>query len=131
MSKIETVAIIDDDDIYQFATKKFIKATNLIESIYTFFDGEEAIDYFKLHKHDNTKLPDIIFLDLNMPIIDGWQFLEDYSLFKDEIKKEIIIYIVTSSINPDDLIKARSIRGISDYLVKPMTTKKFLEILKA
>tara|TARA_R110002167_G_scaffold205954_3_gene409941 strand:- start:1597 stop:1989 length:393 start_codon:yes stop_codon:yes gene_type:complete len=130
MSTIETVAIIDDDDIYQFAAEKMIKSTKLVKKIHIFSDGQEAIDFFSIHLARPENLPDIIFLDLNMPVIDGWQFLEQFAFMKPKIAKNITIYIVTSSMNPDDLIDARRLADVSDYIVKPITTERFLETLK-
>jgi len=130
MKKINTVALIDDDDIYQYAAKKTIVATEFVNNIITFSDGQEAIEYF-LENHQNTdELPDLIFLDLNMPILDGWQFLEEYTPLISKIKKEIQIYITSSSKNPDDLIKAKNITAVSDYIVKPLSIERFKEIFK-
>ncbi len=129
MKKIETVAIIDDDDIYQYMAKKTILSTKKIETISIFSDGQEAIDFFHENVDHDDLLPDLIFLDLNMPVIDGWQFLEQYKLLKPMINKKIVIYIVTSSLNPDDLITAKSITEVTDYIVKPISQDKFIEII--
>lgn len=130
MKKINTVAIIDDDDIYQYAAKKTIVATESVNNIITFSDGQEAIDFFLENYGKADELPDLVFLDLNMPILDGWQFLEEYIPLKEKIQKEIIIYITSSSKNPDDLIQAKNLTAVSDYIVKPLSIEKFKDIFK-
>ena len=129
MCSIDNIAIIDDDEIYQYASKKIIKSTNRVKNIHVFSNGQEAIDFFQDNLNDTTSLPDLILLDLHMPIIDGWQFLEKYRSFKEKIDKKITIYIITSSMNPDDLIIARGISEVTNYLVKPITLEMFTNIL--
>ena len=130
MENKKIIAIIDDDDIYQFAATKSITATNLAKRVNLFSDGQEALDYFKEHRDDPEKLPDLIFLDLNMPITDGWQFLEQYALLKPTFNKEIKIYMMSSSLNPDDLIQARNSTEVSDYIVKPIFSDKYHVLLR-
>ncbi|MGB3151856.1 MAG: response regulator [Maribacter sp.] len=130
MKKINTIAIIDDDDIYQYSAKKNIAATALANKVVSLYDGQEAIEFFTEHLENPEKLPDIVFLDLNMPITDGWQFLEQYAAIQKKIKKDITIYITSSSMNPDDLIQARNISEVSDYIIKPITLDKFKELLE-
>ena len=130
MENKKIIAIIDDDDIYQFAATKSINATNLAKRVNLFSDGQEALDYFKEHRDDPEKLPDLIFLDLNMPITDGWQFLEQYALLKPTFNKEIKIYMMSSSLNPDDLIQASNSTEVSDYIVKPIFSDKYHVLLR-
>lgn len=78
MSKISLVSIIDDDAIFQFLANRLLRSTNLIDKIIQFPDGEKAINYFIENKDIAENIPDLVFLDLNMPYIDGWQFLEKF-----------------------------------------------------
>ena len=130
MKTINTLAIIDDDDIYQYGVKRMLSSTPLVERIITFSDGEEALDFFTANLNNTDTLPDLVFLDLNMPIVDGWQFLEQYAALKDNIQKEVAIFVTSSSKNPDDFLKARSIAEVRDYIVKPLTLEIFQEILE-
>ena len=104
--KVESVCIIDDDIIYQFLAKEEIEYTNLVRNVMFFDDGDKAIKFLEttLEGSDVSLLPDVIFLDINMPIMDGWEFLEAYLLLKPRIGKNIIIYIVCSSIDMRDII---------------------------
>ena len=81
------IGIIDDDEIYQFTLTRIINHNKRAERVITFSDGEKAIQYLADNKAINENIPDIIFLDLNMPIMDGWQFMEEYASVKTEIKK--------------------------------------------
>jgi CheY-like chemotaxis protein len=130
MNKNQTIAVIDDDDIYVYAIRRTIYSTQYVNKIVSFPDGQEALDFFIQNLQAPEKLPDIVFLDINMPIVDGWQFLEEYRSFKEKIEKDIKIYITSSSKNPDDLIQAKNISEVSDYIVKPLTFEKFEELME-
>jgi CheY-like chemotaxis protein len=69
---------------------------------------------------NNENLPDIIFLDINMPVMDGWHFLEEYIKLKPRIGKVITIYMISTSVDPEDIERAKKIREVSDYIVKPV-----------
>ncbi len=124
------VCIIDDDEIYQFTVTKTIKNHNLAKKILIFPDGELAIQLLVDNIGNNENVPDVIFLDINMPIMDGWQFLEEYVHIKPRIGKQITIYLVTSSIDPVDVERAKRISEISDYIVKPATPAKLKDVIQ-
>ncbi|MBC7439907.1 MAG: response regulator [Flavobacterium sp.] len=129
-NNFKSVAIIDDDKIFQQIIKKTIGQIETIENIYTFSDGKEAIDYFGIYSSDIKMLPDVIFLDLNMPNMNGWEFLEAYFLLEPNLAKKSTIYIVSSSVDPNDLIKVKASNEVSDYLVKPLNIEFFTQILR-
>lgn len=87
VKKIDTLCLVDDDDIFQFLTSEIIRTTDLVNQIKIFSNGSEAIDFLKMVKDDPAKLPDIIFLDLFMPIMDGWGFLNEFILLRPNLKK--------------------------------------------
>ncbi|PKH68882.1 response regulator [Flavobacterium sp. ALD4] len=125
------IAIIDDDSIFQFIAKRFIKSFESVNETLIFSDGKDAIDFLFSNVDDQNKLPDIIFLDINMPVMNGWQFLNKYIELKSKIEKKIMIYVVTSSNNPDDFIQAKSIHEVADYIVKPINREKYTSILNS
>jgi CheY-like chemotaxis protein len=128
MSK-KKVFLIDDDETFVFLTGRIIKSTEKAESVKTFVNGREAIDFITQHSNNAEELPDIIFFDLNMPILDGWGFLEEFVSLQEKLKKSIKMYIITSSISVHDIERAKSYPIISDYLVKPVHKEKFADIL--
>jgi two-component system chemotaxis response regulator CheY len=122
------VAVVDDDSVYQFTASRTLKATHLANQILQFQNGKEALAFLK-DAGGNHPLPDIIFLDLNMPITDGWAFLEEFSRFRSGLGKEIRIYVVSSSIDPRDRNRAIKFPEVSDYIEKPVSITKFSEVL--
>lgn len=125
-----TVCIVDDDDVYKFAINKTIEINQLAHKVLMFSDGEEAITFINDHLDKLDDLPDIILLDLNMPIMDGWQFLEEYIKIKPRIGKKITVYLVSSSVDKIDLERAEKIAEISDYIIKPITPDKLKDIIR-
>lgn len=128
--KINTVCLVDDDDIYQFVASLEIKKTNLVNKIILFPDGQKAINFFISEKENQDKLPDIIFLDVNMPLMDGWQFLEEYILIKKLLAKHIIIYMVSSSVDEKDVMRANNISEVTGYLIKPINKNRLTEVFQ-
>lgn len=131
MSKPFIICIIDDDDVYQFTVTRTIEANKLAKKILVFSDGEQAIQFLVDNVANNENVPDVIFLDINMPIMDGWQFLEEYVKIKPRIGKRITIYMVSSSVDPVDVERAKKISELSDYIIKPVTPNKLKDIIEA
>ena len=126
MKKIKLTYLIDDDEIYIFTTKKLINKVGFCEEIAVFQNGKEAIDAIKFTLRNKNELPDVILLDLNMPIMDGWQFLDEFIRIKSE--KQIKIYIVSSSVDPSDIERANTYNMVSNYIIKPISREKLHEI---
>ncbi|MFZ1807528.1 MAG: response regulator [Cyclobacteriaceae bacterium] len=129
MSKAVVICIIDDDDVYQYTVTRALKSSSLAKKILVFSDGEEAIDFMSDNIANKESLPDVIFLDVNMPIMDGWEFLEEYVKLKPRVGKIITIYMVTSSVDPVDVERAEKFSEISDYLVKPIQPDQIRELV--
>ena len=100
MKKINSIFIIDDDPITVFGIRKMLGTSVEFKTISTFGNGKLAIDSIKKVLNDNKSVPEVIFLDINMPIMDGWQFLEEF--IELSIEEKVRINIVTSSIDPAD-----------------------------
>ena len=124
------VCVIDDDDIYQFLLKKELKHTNLVDKIQVFTDGQKAIDYFIENKKSIELLPDVIFLDINMPIMNGWQSLEQFKQIQPKIDKEITIYLVSSSFDDRDINRSKEYTEVTDYIIKPVKRSNLLSVLR-
>lgn len=130
MDRLKTLILVDDDEIIVYLTKRIIAQTNLVELINVFGNGKDAIDYLKENLNNPDLFPEIIFLDLFMPIMDGWGFLEEYIKIKPKTDKPTTIYIITSSVSPEDIIKAKSYSVVTDYIIKPIDKQNLIEILK-
>lgn len=129
MKKIDTFCIIDDDDIYQFTTSLMLKKTDLVNKVILFSNGLKAINFLKDEMGNKENIPDILFLDINMPVMDGWEFLEEYLLIKPMLPKTVVIYMVSSSVDERDVLKAKSISALSGYLVKPISSQNIMEVI--
>ena len=129
-SKAPIIALVDDDKIFQLTASKTLKATAMTDTILQFENGEQALRFLREHTADPESLPDYIVLDINLPMIDGWMFLDDYEHLKSDFPKPINIYMVSSSIDTRDIERARKNVNVKDYIVKPVTREKFMELLK-
>ncbi|HVD99234.1 MAG TPA: response regulator [Cytophagaceae bacterium] len=124
------VCLIDDDEVYQFIFRRQVEISNLASQILIFPNGQKGFDYLKNALKDPGSLPKYIFLDINMPIMDGWQFLEEFSAIKNELTEDIHIYLVTSSIDERDIEKANKISDVKEYLIKPISEHKILQVFE-
>jgi CheY-like chemotaxis protein len=127
---MKTICLIDDDDIYKFILKKELEISGFNSEIMEFKNGKSAINFFEEECTNAEKLPEIIFLDMKMPVKDGWEFLEDFAQIKHKLAKEINIYMVSTSQDPKDYQRAKKITHISGYFVKPVAVEKLRDILK-
>ncbi len=131
MNRPFIICVIDDDQVYQYTVTRTIEVQKLAKKILVFSDGEEAIQFLIDNVANNENVPDVIFLDINMPVMDGWQFLEEYVRIKPTIGKKVTIYMVSSSVDPVDLERAKKISEISDYIIKPVTPNRLKDIIDA
>ncbi|MHA7056201.1 response regulator [Aquimarina sp. M1] len=128
MKRIDLVYILDNDPVFVYGIKRLMEMMNFCESVIVYKNGLDALNNLKSIIVTKEQLPDIILLDLNMPVLDGWQFLDEF--VKIPCKEKITIYIVSSSVNPEDVFKARSYEIVSDYIVKPVSTKTLEGLLQ-
>ena len=130
MAIFQQTCIIDDDPIYQFGIKLLLREMDFSKEILLYQDGQEAIDalFEKLGKGE--QLPSVIFLDLNMPIKDGWEFLEDFIQIPHHNREKVTIYVISSSINPSDRERARQYSVVGNYIVKPISEENIKQIIR-
>ncbi len=123
------VCVVDDDLVYQFTAKKILSEMRNVNEVMIFSDGEKASQYLREHLHSAQELPSVIFLDINMPFMDGWTFLKVFRELKAEIPRHISIYMVSSSPAVEDIERARNFPEVAGYIVKPMSATKFREMI--
>jgi CheY-like chemotaxis protein len=118
MARIKKACIIDDDHIFLFGAKRMMESTSFCDVLLVYRNGMEALEALKTMVDENEELPSVIFLDINMPVLDGWQFLEEFEeLINDKV---IHIFILSSSIDPQDLKKAELFSSIREFIHKPI-----------
>ncbi len=128
MKRISKLAVIDDDSVDQMAVERYCKIGHLAEDVLSFHDAESAIHYLS-NAHATDDIPDVIFLDINLPKLDGWDFLTEYENIAPKLPKNISIYMFSSSISELDTAKARNSKWVKGYIYKPISLEKIKRVL--
>lgn len=118
----KTTYIIDDDKLSIKLMSMLISKNNFCQEIVSFHNPQTALDELKSNATNPSKLPNVILLDLNMPVLDGWQFLDEFAMIS--FAKKIVVFIVSSSIDPCDLEMAKNYPIVKDYIIKPLSSEK-------
>ena len=124
--KYHALMLVDDNEIDNLINQKMIEASGICEHIFIHSGAKSAIEFLKniekLAKGDlNLYLPEIIFLDIDMPLMDGFQFLDEFEKLSEIIKNHCKVVMLTSSLNPQDMYKAKKNLHVLKYLNKPLT----------
>lgn len=130
MQQIQHVCVIDDDEIYTFLIKKSLVALELKHSINAYANGSEALNGIISLIEQQQPVPEVIFLDINMPIMDGWEFLKAFRAIQAQLPNQIPIYIISSSIAAEDKEKANRFPEIVGYLSKPVELETLASIIQ-
>lgn len=125
--KLNSILLVDDDEDDNYYHQIIINKMNIVNKIDIAKNGIEAIAYLKNETHTP---PDLIFLDLNMPKMNGWEFLERYKNLNIEQRAKVLIIILTTSANPDDIQRAKEIEEVTGFNTKPLTKEYLAEILE-
>ena len=134
MKKLNSVLLIDDDMATNFISKMIITKAEITDHIETVLNGQQALDYLtnkgKYEKSGDTfPQPTLILLDINMPVMDGWEFAEAFTKLEENQKGKIVIIMLSSSLNPDDKERASKLSAISCFKNKPLTKEVLTSIL--
>jgi CheY-like chemotaxis protein len=116
--ELKCIMLVDDSPDDNFFHEREIKKADLTNVVITKNSGEEALEYLKSRKDPHS---DLIFLDINMPGMNGWEFLESYNLLDKDLQGRAIIIMLTTSDNFEDIAKAKTWNIVSDYITKPLT----------
>ena len=129
--KYRTVMLIDDNEIDNLINQKMIEAAAITENIYTHTGAKSAIEFLRnMERMDVAEkvLPDIIFLDIDMPLMDGFQFLDEFEKLGANTKKKCKIVMLTSSINPQDFNRSKKYNNVKLYLNKPLSHESIIKL---
>ena len=121
MPKLKSILLIDDDDATNFLHQMVVEKSEITEYVHTCSSGQLALDYLTEATDGKYPQPDLIFLDINMPKMNGWEFLEEYKKLNSDQKGRIVVVMLTTSINPDDKAMAESMGIITGFMNKPLT----------
>jgi len=125
ISKIDLL-VIDDDDINIFIIKKIVEKTGYQVSMTAKTNGQLAVDYLKDLQTQQQPFPDLILIDINMPVLNGWEFLEAYEKMNTEQK--IDMYMLSSSVYENDIEKAKTYKMVKGFISKPLSINRLIEL---
>lgn len=125
MKKLERIMLVDDDKNTNFFNRIMLTKFGVANNIISFQSAEQALEYLRL----GIEKIDLIFLDINMPIMNGWDFLEEYEQLDQEAKASILVIMLTASANPEDAIRARQFKSVIKYINKPLDKQTIQEII--
>ena len=127
-ARYKSALLIDDNEIDNFINERMITSSGFAEKVIVKNSSDNALQFLKDKEQDENALPEIIFLDLNMPIKDGFVFLNDFETLSDIVKRKCKIAVLSSSISPEDINKASTNPYVIKYVNKPLS-EKYLEAI--
>ncbi|MEZ4953051.1 MAG: response regulator [Saprospiraceae bacterium] len=130
MKKLDKVLLIDDSKADNFIHKRVIKKADITDNIIVKYSGQSALEYLTTKVDGHYPTPELVFLDINMPGMDGWEFLEEYEKLEEAQRAGVIVCMLTTSIAEKDQQRANNYAKISSYRHKPLTDQMLFEILE-
>lgn len=121
--KFETVMIIDDNLVDLYIISRMITKNNFGKNVLHYTEAEEAIKYLQENQDRTSKLPQIIFVDIYMPLMSGFEFLEAYDKLSTTLKNYCKVYIISSTIDNEDIARSSNNRNVLAFQVKPITKR--------
>ncbi|WP_127127668.1 response regulator [Pseudoflavitalea rhizosphaerae] len=130
--KLNCILLIDDDEPTNFLNKMIIDEASCAENVQVEQSATDALDYLTAEpdEKEGSATPDLIFLDINMPAMDGWEFLDEYKKLTPDQKARVVVVMLTTSYNPEDEVKAKNHNMIAAFRNKPLTTEMLMDVLQ-
>lgn len=125
MGRLKRLLLVDDDETSNFLNEFLIKGMDIVDEVFIASNGQEALDFIQGQK-ETLQYPQLIFLDLNMPVMDGFEFLEEFEKIQQQSDRKIPVYVLTSSNYFKDFERAKAF-SVAGYIIKPLTEEKIRE----
>jgi CheY-like chemotaxis protein len=128
MTKFSNVLLVEDDPITIMVCDRIIKMTSFSEKVTSCENGKIALDHL-LSIKESGPIPEIIFLDINMPVMNGWDFLEELEKVQNQFSKLPRIHLLSSTVDPEDYKKAKNFALVEDFISKPLSREALENII--
>jgi CheY-like chemotaxis protein len=129
MKKLNSILLVEDDEATNFISQMVIKKLDCANHVQVAWNGADALDYIKLCGEKDCQPPELILLDINMPGLNGWEFLDEYCKLKEKEKIKVVVVMLTTSQNPDDIKRADNNPVVAGFRSKPLTPAVLKDIL--
>lgn len=129
MQRFKSVLLVDDDPAANFLHTFYFQEWGYADNIYTALNGQEALDFLNTNEDFNNNKPSLILLDVNMPVMNGFEFMESYKDLDESKKATVVVVMLTSSLHPNDQEKADSLPDLKSYLNKPLEKEQLDKML--
>ena len=123
--------ILDDDPVFHRLIELSLSRSSPFKGVYHYYEAQTLLNYIVTNKDDHSNLPDVILVDIKMPLLDGWGFMDALQRVHRMLSKSIWVYVVTVSVIKDDKIRAFSYPFVKDFIVKPIVTLQLTEIARS
>ena len=130
MQKFKSVLLVDDDKATNFLHDFYLKDWGYAENIYTALNGQEALDFLKTNEEFRNNKPSLILLDVNMPVMNGFEFLEEYKTLDPSMKASIVVVMLTSSLHTKDQEKAENQEDLKSFINKPLSKEAIESLMR-
>ena len=129
MQKFKSILLVDDDKATNYLHRYYLEEWGLAEDIYTALNGQEALDFLKTNTEFRENKPSLILLDINMPVMNGFEFMEAYADLDESLKASIVVVMLTSSLHYRDQEKANELDDLKSFINKPLTREQLESVI--
>lgn len=131
MQPLKLIWVIDDDPIFTFLTETQLSELYSHVNVHSFSNGHEAYEELIKRITEEADLPDLILLDINMPVMDGWEFIEEYKAIMGQFDQQVFVFMVSSTIDINEIEMAKNHENIEGFISKPLVMDELVKMIEA